>query len=85
MTHFEPTFGFTIDSRINFTMDSIALIIPVGTPLPFRRNLRIGIMTTTETNTATITIKCTDCFPAKWEVAASSNRSRRSRTRCNDD
>ena len=43
MTHFSPTFGLAIASRMNLDIASIALTQPVGTLSPLFMNFLTGI------------------------------------------
>ena len=54
MTHFGPTFGLTMESRMNWTMASIPFIHPEGAALLLDKNFLTGIITATPTNKATI-------------------------------
>ena len=54
MTHFGPTFGLTMESRMNWTMASIPFIHPEGAVLLLDKNFLTGIITAIPTNKATI-------------------------------
>ena len=54
MTHFGPTFGLTMESRMNWTMASIPFIHPDGAVLLLDKNFLTGIITAIPTNKATI-------------------------------